>query len=198
MALWAIHRLGGTVTYARSNSGYALSEDPVSLRCSNPHLKTDEVTYQLNLARVTFMIVHSSALSLALEAATSVGLPIHRIILLDCVPLSLRLMCRFESVQELILMGERAPRQCQQYVLQAGEGTMKVALLCWSSGTTGKPKVLPLLTRGRYSVHTYLTFCRPWLFHITHLLPIFFRWQPTTKWADLLLIGKAVRTEWGT
>jgi hypothetical protein len=144
------------------------------------------------------MIVHSFALSLALEAAISVGLPMHRIILLDRAPLSLPIICKFLNVHELILMGERLPRNCRQCVLQPGEGKTKVALLCWSSGTTGKPKVLPLLIQGRSSTSAYFTFCRLWLFHITHLLPISSRWRPTTRWGSRLPVVRVVHIEWGT
>ncbi|KJA20113.1 hypothetical protein HYPSUDRAFT_828333 [Hypholoma sublateritium FD-334 SS-4] len=120
VALWAVHKLGGIVT------------------CSNPQFNAEEITYQLQIAKVTFMIVHSSVLDTALEAAHVVGLPLDRVVLLDQDTTSE--FTEVQSVPDLIDIGGYKAKCYAETTLIRGEGKSKIALLCWSSGTTGKPK----------------------------------------------------------
>ena len=47
----------------------------------------------------------------------------------------------FWTVEQLIRYGITRPQFFADRRLEAGEGKKKIALLCFSSGTTGKPKV---------------------------------------------------------
>jgi 4-coumarate--CoA ligase len=109
-------------------------------RFSNPQFKPEEVAYQLTTAKVTFMVVHSFMLGIVLSAARLVGFPLDRIILLDQSSTS-NASSMINSVPELINLGRQKPRAFYERPLDQGEGKTKIALLCWSSGTTGKPKV---------------------------------------------------------
>ena len=110
-------------------------------RFSNPQFKPEEVAYQLTTAKVTFMVVHSSVLGIVLSAARLVGFPLDRITLLDQSSTS-NASSMINSVPELISIGRQKPRAFYERPLDQGEGKTKIALLCWSSGTTGKPKVV--------------------------------------------------------
>ncbi|KAF8817196.1 acetyl-CoA synthetase-like protein [Phlegmacium glaucopus] len=123
VATWAIHRLGGVVTF------------------SNPQFKPNEIAYQLTTAKVTFIVVHSLVLGIVLSAARLAGFPLGRVILLDQSSIS-NASSTINSVPELISVGRQKPRAFCERLLNQGEGKTKIALLCWSSGTTGKPKVV--------------------------------------------------------
>lgn len=95
------------------------------------------------------MIVHSTVLDVSLHAARVCELPDDRIILLDkpgyavgnlpkskSTPLSPRGM-----VPDLIIKGSNIPCCFTEQTFQRGEAKHRVALLAWSSGTTGTPKV---------------------------------------------------------
>ena len=101
--------------------------------------------YQLTTAKVTFMVVHSSVLGIVLSAARLVKFPLDRIILLDQSSAS-NASSMINSVPELISVGRQKPRAFYERPLHQEEGKTKIALLCWSSGTTGKPKVVVFLT----------------------------------------------------
>lgn len=88
------------------------------------------------------MVVHSSVLDIALEAAHVVGLPLDRVILLDQDTTSE--FAEIQSVPDLIDIGGYKAKSFAETTLISGEGKSKIALLCWSSGTTGKPKVFLL------------------------------------------------------
>ncbi|CAA7269123.1 unnamed protein product [Cyclocybe aegerita] len=125
VAIWAVHKLGGIVT------------------CSNPLLTVDELVYQLETAGVTFVLVHSNVLTIALDAARTIGLPPGRVVLLDQPPSSHGFES-FQGVPALIKLGHERVRMFSERVLCIGEGKTKIALLCWSSGTTGKPKAVAI------------------------------------------------------
>ncbi|KDR82332.1 hypothetical protein GALMADRAFT_57372 [Galerina marginata CBS 339.88] len=127
LAIWAVHKLGGIVSF------------------SNPQFKPDEVAYQLKTARVNYMVVHSSLLAVAMEATRLVGMPSNRIIILDEPPTR---GPEFQSVPDLISHGRQKMRAFHERQLGTGEGKTKVALLCWSSGTTGKPKAVAIPHRA--------------------------------------------------
>ena len=80
-------------------------------------------------------------LGIVLSAARLVGFPLDRIILLDQSSTS-NSSSMINSVPELISVGRQKPRAFYERPLDRGEGKTKIALLCWSSGTTGKPKVV--------------------------------------------------------
>ena len=86
------------------------------------------------------MVVHSFMLGIVLSAARLVEFPLDRIILLDQSSTS-NASSMINTVPELINLGRQKPRAFYERPLDQGEGKTKIALLCWSSGTTGKPKV---------------------------------------------------------
>lgn len=92
------------------------------------------------------MIVHSAVLDISLEAARHVGLPDNHIVLLD-KPTDAIDACQkstalsHETVPDLINKGLDQPCYFIERALAPGEGRTRVALLSWSSGTTGTPKV---------------------------------------------------------
>ena len=75
-------------------------------------------------------------LSVAAEDAYAVGLPYDRIVLLDSDPLA-----PHSNLPELIKFGLGAKQEYTERRLKPGEARTKLALLLFSSGTTGKPKV---------------------------------------------------------
>lgn len=75
-------------------------------------------------------------LSVAAEAAHAVGLPYDRIVLLYSAPLA-----PHSNLPELIKFGLEAKQEYTERRLKPGEARTKLALLLFSSGTTGKPKV---------------------------------------------------------
>ena len=85
--------------------------------------------------------MHSLVLGIVLSAARLVGFPLDRIILLDQSSAS-NASLMINSAPELINVGSQKPRAFYERPLDQGEGKTKIALLCWSSGTTGKPKVV--------------------------------------------------------
>ncbi|KAF9046775.1 hypothetical protein BJ165DRAFT_1193944 [Panaeolus papilionaceus] len=132
VAIWATHFLGGIVT------------------CSNPQLRVDELVHQLSTVKVRLMVVHSNTLETALSAARIVGLPSDRIVLIDepqCEPTAAGPSSDRWSIPRLVDLGERAIRSYSDgFVPPCGtvEGSSKVAMLCWSSGTTGPPKAVAI------------------------------------------------------
>lgn len=97
----------------------------------------EELTYQLRMTKTKVLVAHSSTLAVAIEAAYLVGLPEDRIIPMDSSPNS-----SYPNVPDLVRFGLREKPQYTERRLKSGEARTKVALLLFSSGTTGKPKVI--------------------------------------------------------
>ncbi|OJA18473.1 hypothetical protein AZE42_04979 [Rhizopogon vesiculosus] len=118
-AIWATHRLGGIVSTA------------------NPAYTVGELLYQIQVVKATLIIAHSSSLQTALDAAIAAGIPSDRIIAFgesSCQP----------TVESIIQFGLRNEPAFVERRLKKGEAKTKVALLCFSSGTTGKPKAVTI------------------------------------------------------
>lgn len=84
------------------------------------------------------LVTHSASLAVATEAAHIVGLPLDRIVLID-TPAA---QGEHQSVASLIEAGLSKHQVFTERRLSLGEGKTKIALLCFSSGTTGKPKAV--------------------------------------------------------
>ena len=91
------------------------------------------------------IIAHSSVLSVAMEAAKQSGIPHDRFVLLGG---SERGTPNFSghNIHNLIEHGLSQEANFVERRLEPGEAKTKVALLLFSSGTTGKPKVFNLST----------------------------------------------------
>ncbi|OAX33663.1 acetyl-CoA synthetase-like protein [Rhizopogon vinicolor AM-OR11-026] len=118
VAIWATHRLGGVVS------------------CANPAYSIEELSYQINVVHPSLIITHSSCLDTALAAAQAASLPSERVITFDD--------SNKMTVDNLIQNGLRSEPNFVERKLQKGEAKTKVAFLCFSSGTTGKPKAVAI------------------------------------------------------
>ncbi|RDX52628.1 acetyl-CoA synthetase-like protein [Lentinus brumalis] len=115
----AVQKLGGIVSTA------------------NPAYTAEELVYQLRLIRARILIVHPWVLPVALEAARTYGITPDRIILFDPVAGS-----SFDNIQDLVKLGLGQVQQFTPLRLSPGDAKKKLALLSFSSGTTGKPKAV--------------------------------------------------------
>ncbi|KAI0657467.1 acetyl-CoA synthetase-like protein [Cubamyces menziesii] len=125
VAMWAAQQLGAVVTTA------------------NPSYTAEELAYQLETAKATFLFVHAANLQVAQDASRAAGISPERIILFDPAPEGM------SNIQDLVAQGLREDQRFAEYRLQPGEGRTKPALLCFSSGTTGKPKAVVI---SHYSI----------------------------------------------
>ncbi|CAL1695176.1 unnamed protein product [Somion occarium] len=125
IAIWATHRLGGIVTGA------------------NPAYTPDELSYQLNITRTKLLITHSSSLSVALAAARNSGIPEDHIVLIDSQPIAAGSKL-YPTVETLVQEGLKIAPTFVERRLAPGEGRTKLALLNFSSGTTGTPKAVAI------------------------------------------------------
>ena len=82
-------------------------------------------------------MVDPTILPIAVEAAQMCKIPLDRIVLFDPVPGS-----PHDNLQDLVKDGLGRPPSFRDLHLRPGEGRTKLALLSFSSGTTGKPKVV--------------------------------------------------------
>ncbi|KAI9056488.1 phenylacetyl-CoA ligase [Trametes sanguinea] len=120
---WAIHRLGGIVA--------ALSAS----------LTSEELAYQLTVAKPSLLVAYVENLPAALEAAKAVNLPSSRIIVLDGQKSKTKLP--HKSVEELV--NDKTLPPYEEFTFsKPGEAREKIAFLCFSSGTTGKPKAVAI------------------------------------------------------
>ena len=120
--MWSVLRLGAVLAPA------------------NPSYTTDELVYQLTLAEATLLVAHSTSLDTAVEAARVAGLSPNRIVVIDSsTPTSFPGLV---TLGELIDAGHAKPINFPELKLRPGEAKTALAFLCFSSGTTGKPKAV--------------------------------------------------------
>lgn len=112
-------------------------------RCStaNPAYTADELAYQLNLTKASVIFTHSANLAVSEQAARSCGIPSERIVLLDS-PKSRA--SPHATLDALVHVGLSKPALFVERRLSPGEGKTKIALLNFSSGTTGRPKAVAI------------------------------------------------------
>ncbi|KAH8099401.1 amp dependent CoA ligase [Cristinia sonorae] len=130
-ALWGIHRLGAIAT------------------CANPAYTASELQYQLELSNACLVFTHSLNLSIALEAARTCNIPSERVILLDS-PQSAEFK-QYLNVDNLVREGLSQEPNFTERRLKPGEAKTKLALLSFSSGTTGRPKAVAIAHYGLIS-----------------------------------------------
>ncbi|KAG2023019.1 phenylacetyl-CoA ligase [Coprinopsis cinerea AmutBmut pab1-1] len=117
--LWGVHTLGGIITPA------------------NPNYTVEELQYQLSTTKAKVLVTHPDCIKTALSAAKAVGLPTSAVVLLDP-----RGPKGFITTDQLVLLGCTEPETYTPVKLKPGEARTKLAFLCFSSGTTGKPKAV--------------------------------------------------------
>ncbi|KAI0752727.1 amp dependent CoA ligase [Daedaleopsis nitida] len=119
IVLWATNRVGAILTGA------------------NPSYTAEELVYQIKTAKATVLFVHPDSLQVGLEAARKAGIRDDRVVLFDSVPGDNHL-----TVEDLVKEGLSQPKRYAEPQLKPGEGKTKLALLFFSSGTTGRPKAV--------------------------------------------------------
>ncbi|KAH9950863.1 phenylacetyl-CoA ligase [Amylocystis lapponica] len=123
VCVWAVQRLGGAVALMNS----ALTED--------------ELEHQLQITKPKLLIAHVESLSTALAGARLINLPHTHIVVVDAEDAPTKIP--FLSLAALISEGQRLPPFVES-TFRADEGKHKMALLCFSSGTTGKAKAVAM------------------------------------------------------
>ncbi|PCH40337.1 amp dependent CoA ligase [Wolfiporia cocos MD-104 SS10] len=123
IAIWAVHRLGATLTTA------------------NPSFTANELEYQLTITKAKAIITHPSALSVAIDAARATGIAADRIALFNHQsPVNTSTV--YPMIDQLVSAGLSKPAYFVERRLRPGEGKTKLAFLSLSSGTTGQPKAV--------------------------------------------------------
>ncbi|PBK86569.1 acetyl-CoA synthetase-like protein [Armillaria gallica] len=124
VATWAIHRLGVTIAAA------------------NPLYTVEELEGLLSLTKATRILTDERFLKVVTPAANTFGIPTSSILLFDVGTVNPG--SGYTTVSELVSYGENSSAQIPEKRLAPGEGKTKVALLFFSSGTTGKSKAVAL------------------------------------------------------
>lgn len=111
----------------------------VFFRPVNPAYTAEELVHALTLTGASVLVASSANLSVAVIAAQAAGIPLDRVVTIDSPPSQ---DAAHMSVEELISSGLSTPLSFSERRLLSGEGKTKLAFLCFSSGTTGKPKAV--------------------------------------------------------
>ncbi|KAL0085515.1 hypothetical protein J3Q64DRAFT_1101923 [Phycomyces blakesleeanus] len=107
---------------------------------ANPNYNTGELVYQLEMTKAKILVAHSENIKTALEAAKVVGLPANRIFVFGDDTIN-------GVLPYSALLGDRLAIPVDYTEKEAAES---VAILCFSSGTSGKSK-------GVMTTHTNIT-----------------------------------------
>ena len=108
---------------------------------ANPNYTVDELTYQLQKTGSRLLFSSIDSLPTARAAADSFGLSHDRIVSFSDVDANGKACKPYSSLRELIIEGMGRERAFEEKILSPGEAKTTIALLCFSSGTTGRPKV---------------------------------------------------------
>lgn len=112
---------------------------------ANPAYTAGELQYQLEATKAKLLITSNLSYPVAIAAAMSVGLPLDHIVLFDPLENAASSSYNHATLHELVKEGLGKPQGFTERKLERGEGKTKLAFLSFSSGTTGKPKVLQTL-----------------------------------------------------
>lgn len=96
--------------------------------------------YQIETTKANWLVVHSDNLPTALKAARDTGIPLSNIILMDNVIAN----GPYLTVDRLVEEGLSEPAAFMERKLVPSEARTKLAFLCFSSGTTGRPKAVAI------------------------------------------------------
>ena len=106
---------------------------------ANPAYTADELHYQLSTVKTSLLLVHPDVLDTAQVAAKKAGLSDDRVVLFERLLNSIP--AAHTTFQNLITEGLSADPSFVERRLAPSEAKTKLAVLCFSSGTTGRPKV---------------------------------------------------------
>lgn len=107
-------------------------------RPANPSYTAEELSHQLALSESRLIVTHAASLATAKAAAKSTGIPLDRVIVLGATSQ----LAPHATVEGLITTGLSKTPAFVERRLNPGEAKTKIAFLCFSSGTTGKPKAV--------------------------------------------------------
>jgi long-subunit acyl-CoA synthetase (AMP-forming) len=92
-----------------------------------------ELTHQIKDSKAKFLIAHSESLAVAIKAATTAGMSASNILVIgDSID-------GYVGISDLIIHGKTAPA-IDEIAFAPDEAGRRLALLCYSSGTSGLPK----------------------------------------------------------
>ncbi|KAK7224851.1 hypothetical protein V2G26_012854 [Clonostachys chloroleuca] len=121
---WAVHRLNGVVAPA------------------NVAFRASELAYQLKDSKARCIFTDASHLGIAIEAASSVGIPSSDIFLIS-IPADTNgpttNIQSFLNLEDLVEIGRQIP-PLPRIGWEKGRARKQAAYLCYSSGTSGPPK----------------------------------------------------------
>jgi len=99
---------------------------------ANPAYTVPELTHQIKDSNPRFLITHPESLDIAIKTARNSGIPVSNVVIGDSVD-------GYVGVNNLISDGKAAPA-VEEVSFGPGEAGRRLALLCYSSGTSGLPK----------------------------------------------------------
>ena len=88
------------------------------------------------------LVLHPDSLAVGLAAARAAGIRPDRILLFARPPTASADAAGLLTLDELVQEGLAQPRRWAEPRLKPGEGKTRIALLFFSSGTTGRPKAV--------------------------------------------------------
>lgn len=106
---------------------------------ANPDFSSDELFYQLEQTKACLVIAHPESMDKARSAVQKAKLPLSRLILFDTRQQTPK---NYLKIGALIEKGLTSLPAFLEKKLNPGEAKTKLAFLSFSSGTTGKPKVV--------------------------------------------------------
>ncbi|KAI0795462.1 amp dependent CoA ligase [Abortiporus biennis] len=125
IVIWGTHRLGAIISTV------------------NPAYTVNELSHQISVAKAKLLIAHSSCLKIAEITAKATGIPSSNIILMDSEA-NEDTDHTYPTIDSIIHSGHSKHATFIERRLGPGEGKTKIAFLCSSSGTTGKPKLITI------------------------------------------------------
>ncbi|KAJ3558976.1 hypothetical protein NM688_g619 [Phlebia brevispora] len=122
--LWAVTLIGGIVA------------------TMNPALTPQEIEYQLKLVQPKLIIAHQLTFNTVKQILQKAQLGIRpTLVSIASIPSNASIV----TVGSLVEFGRNLPLPSPEIHLKPGEAKRKIALLCFSSGTTGYPKVISVI-----------------------------------------------------
>lgn len=128
IAIWAVHRVGGIISYVSLLTLY-MRLTHSCYRGANPDFGSDELLYQIQISNAKLILVHPDALETAVSAARSAGISLDRVVAFNIA--SKRTPEGFQSVSDLVRAGLD---QETNFVEPNIDARTKLAFLSFSSG----------------------------------------------------------------